>query len=91
MWEIEQLSEDQLHAVFGVNRQGRRAPGFPTSEPDSDGVQRWPADRVWEWLAAQHPQAAAVVPLRYWPVVRRSTKAHARSNTLWRRTGRCTG
>ncbi|GAB2452129.1 hypothetical protein [Nocardia tengchongensis] len=67
MWEIDQLSEDQLHEVFSVNRRELRAPGFPEPEPDSDGVRRWPADRVWQWLAAARPQAAAVVPLRYWP------------------------
>ncbi|MBF6227140.1 hypothetical protein IU470_18770 [Nocardia abscessus] len=67
MFEIDRLSDGQLHEVFGADRRWLQAPGFPEGERDGDGVARWPADRVWEWLAAQQPQAAAVVPLRYWP------------------------
>lgn len=67
MWEIDRLDAQQVREIFGADRRWFRATGFPASEPDDDGVQRWPADRVWAWLAAQQPEAAAVVPLRYWP------------------------
>lgn len=67
MWEIDQLSEPELHAVFGADRRWLHTAGFPECEPDGDGVRRWPADQVWAWLAAQRPQAAAIMPLRYWP------------------------
>lgn len=67
MWAIDRLSADRLREVFGADRRWLRAAGFPDGERDGDGVRRWPADRVWEWLAAQRPEAAAVVPLRYWP------------------------
>jgi hypothetical protein len=66
VWEIDRLSEDQLREVFGAERRWLRAPGFPDSERDGDGVPRWWADQVWQWLAAGTPDSAAVVPLRYW-------------------------
>ncbi|MFC9965214.1 MULTISPECIES: hypothetical protein [Nocardia] len=67
MWEIDRLNRDELQKVFGAERRWLRAPGFPAGEADATGVTRWPADQVWEWLATQNPQAAATVPLRYWP------------------------
>lgn len=67
MWEIDKLNHDELQEVFGAERHWLRAPGFPAGEADAAGATCWPADQVWEWLAAQDPQAAATVPLRYWP------------------------
>lgn len=66
MWEIEQLNADQLRTMFGVERGSLSTPGFPGSERDSEGEERWPADQVWQWVASRQPVAAAITPLRYW-------------------------
>ncbi|SUA48582.1 Uncharacterised protein [Nocardia africana] len=66
MWEIEQLNADQLRTMFGVERGSLGTPGFPGSERDGEGVERWPADQVWQWVASRQPVAAAITPLRHW-------------------------
>jgi hypothetical protein len=53
MWEIEQLNADQLRTMFGVERGSLGTPGFPGSERDSEGEERWPADQVWQWVASR--------------------------------------
>ncbi|MBC7299490.1 hypothetical protein [Nocardia salmonicida] len=66
-WEIDKLNYDELSQEFGADRRWLREPGFPDSHRDADGQPRWHADQVWAWLAAHAPDAAAVVPLQYWP------------------------
>lgn len=66
MWEIEQLSQENLRQVIADPRW-IRMPDFLVGFADENDVQRRPADRVWAWLADKDPQAAAAVRLRHWP------------------------